>query len=167
MVTYARSGGIFNNHFIANLPRNFLVKNFVKRLRFDRIMAPSLWPDFFGALCTSIAQSRARARYTSLWPHCFGPLCSSIAQSRTRARYTSLSLSTNNPSSSCITHAFSGCRTELKTQDRKMNDQANSDLSVFLLLVFLFNVTRYLQNIVHCGSHINASATMSLSHRMW
>ena len=157
MVTYPRSGGIFNNHFIANLPRNFPVKNFVKRLRFDRIMAPSLWPHCFGALCTSIAQS------LTVLAHSVHPSHSHEHEHGTRVSHCQQIILVPVVS----THAFSGCRTELKTQDRKMNDQANSDLSVFLLLVFLFNVTRYLQNIVHCGSHINASATMSLSHRMW
>jgi len=163
VVTYARSGGIFNNHFIANLPRNFPVKNFVKRLRFDRIMAPSLWPDFFGPLCTCIAQSRARVCGLTVLAHSVHASHSHEHEHGTRVSHCQQIILVPVVS----THAFSGCRTELKTQDRKMNDQANSDLSVFLLLVFLFNVTRYLQNIVHCGSHINASATMSLSRRMW
>jgi len=42
---YARSDGIFNNHFTANIPRNLPVK-IVNRLRFDRMMDMSLWPHF-------------------------------------------------------------------------------------------------------------------------
>jgi len=36
-------GGIFNNQFTANLPRNLPVKKMKNRYRFDRIMAMSLW----------------------------------------------------------------------------------------------------------------------------
>jgi len=43
--TYARSSGISNNQFTENLPRN-LEKKLVNRLRFDGIMAMSLWPYF-------------------------------------------------------------------------------------------------------------------------
>jgi len=46
VATYARCNGILNTHLIANLPRNLPVKNFVNRLRFDRIMVMSLWPRF-------------------------------------------------------------------------------------------------------------------------
>ena len=46
VATYARCVGIFNTHLTANLSRNLPVKNFVNRLRFDRIMAMSLWPRF-------------------------------------------------------------------------------------------------------------------------
>ena len=46
MATYARSCGIFNNHFTANLPSNLPVKKYCKFLRFDRIMTMSLWPHF-------------------------------------------------------------------------------------------------------------------------
>ena len=46
VATYARSGGIVNNHFTANLPRYLPVKTFLNRLRFDRIMAE------FGPPCT-------------------------------------------------------------------------------------------------------------------
>jgi len=42
----ARSGGNFNIHLTANLPRNLSVKNFFNRLRFDRIMVASLWHRF-------------------------------------------------------------------------------------------------------------------------
>jgi len=45
--------GIFVNRFSAKLPGhlpvNFLFKN---RLRFDSIIATSLWPQFFGSPCT-------------------------------------------------------------------------------------------------------------------
>jgi len=51
VATYARIDGIFNNQFTANLQRNLLVKKIVNRLTFDRIMAVSLWPNFFGPLC--------------------------------------------------------------------------------------------------------------------
>jgi len=51
VATHARCGGIFNMHLTANLPRNLSVKNFVNRLRFDRIMVVSLWPRFFGPPC--------------------------------------------------------------------------------------------------------------------
>jgi len=48
VATYARSGGIFNNHFTANLPRNLLVKNSKSiKILFDRIMTMSLWPASF------------------------------------------------------------------------------------------------------------------------
>ena len=43
MATYARNCGIVSNQFAANLPRNLLVKRIENRLRFDRIMATSLW----------------------------------------------------------------------------------------------------------------------------
>jgi len=46
VATYAGCGGIFNIHLTANLIRNLPVKKFVNRLRFDRIMATSLWPRF-------------------------------------------------------------------------------------------------------------------------
>jgi len=41
VATYASSGGIVNNQFTANLPKNLPVKAFANRLRFDRIMASS------------------------------------------------------------------------------------------------------------------------------
>ena len=47
VATYARRGGIFNMHFIANLSRNVRVKKIVNRLRFERIMVMSLWPRFW------------------------------------------------------------------------------------------------------------------------
>ena len=47
VATYARCGGIFNTYLTANfLPGNLPVKKNVNRLRFDRIMAMSLWPRF-------------------------------------------------------------------------------------------------------------------------
>jgi len=52
VATYAMSGGIFSNHFTANLPRNLPVNFFFEnRLRFDEIMAMSLWSRFFGPPC--------------------------------------------------------------------------------------------------------------------
>ena len=45
MATYARSGGIYSDLFIANLRANLPVK-MENRLRFDRIMAMSLWSYF-------------------------------------------------------------------------------------------------------------------------
>jgi len=47
-------GGIFNNVFTANLPRKLPLKKIENRLRFDRIMAMSLWPHFFGPPCTFV-----------------------------------------------------------------------------------------------------------------
>jgi len=53
VATYARCGWIFNNRFTENVPRNLPVKKMcVNRLRFDRIMATSLWPYFVGPPCT-------------------------------------------------------------------------------------------------------------------
>jgi len=51
VVTYARNGGIVNNHFTANLPRNLSVENLCKSLKIlqnhgDEFQ--SLWPHFFG-----------------------------------------------------------------------------------------------------------------------
>ena len=46
MATYARYGGIFNNHFIANFLQNLLVITFKSRLQFDRITAMSLVSPF-------------------------------------------------------------------------------------------------------------------------
>jgi len=52
---YGRCGGIFVNHLTANLPRNLTVKNFLNRLRTDRIMVMSLWPRFLAnPICTSV-----------------------------------------------------------------------------------------------------------------
>jgi len=42
VITYTKCGGLFNNHFTANLIENFPVKRFENRLMFDRIMAISL-----------------------------------------------------------------------------------------------------------------------------
>jgi len=54
VATYARSGGIFNNQLTAKITKeSSSEKNFVNRLRFDRIMATSLWPHFLGhSVCT-------------------------------------------------------------------------------------------------------------------
>ena len=52
VATYARCDGIFNIHLTANLPRNLPVKVVFNRLRFDRSMVTSLWPSFFGPLCS-------------------------------------------------------------------------------------------------------------------
>ena len=47
VATCARCGGIFGIHLTTNLPRNLQVKkNFLNRLRIDRIMVMSLWPRF-------------------------------------------------------------------------------------------------------------------------
>ena len=48
---YARRGGIFNIHLTANLSGN-LPLIFFNRLRFDRIMAMSLWPRCFDPPCS-------------------------------------------------------------------------------------------------------------------
>jgi len=46
------------NHATANLPRNLPVKKKIEnRLRFDRIMAMSLLPHFFGPLCRYYLQT--------------------------------------------------------------------------------------------------------------
>jgi len=50
VATYARCGGMFNIYLTTNLLRNLPVKNFVNRLRFDRIMVMSLWPVFWPTL---------------------------------------------------------------------------------------------------------------------
>ena len=47
VATYARCDGIFNTRLTTNLLRNLPVKNFLSRLRFDRIMVMSLSPRFF------------------------------------------------------------------------------------------------------------------------
>ena len=46
VATYLKCGGVFNNDFTANLPRNLPVKKFENRLKFERIMATSLWHHF-------------------------------------------------------------------------------------------------------------------------
>jgi len=38
---------VLDNDFTSNLPRNLPVKKFENRLRFDKIMATSLWLQFF------------------------------------------------------------------------------------------------------------------------
>ena len=57
-VTYARCGGNYSNQFTANLPRNLLVKKIVNRLRFDRIVAMSLWPHFWPTLYNKVETNR-------------------------------------------------------------------------------------------------------------
>ena len=52
--TYARCGEIFNIRLTANLLWNLSVENFVNRLRFDRVMATSLWPRFWSTLYTTM-----------------------------------------------------------------------------------------------------------------
>jgi len=50
VATYVRSGGIFNMHLTANLPRNLPVKKICISVK---IMVMSLWPHFlahFGTL---------------------------------------------------------------------------------------------------------------------
>jgi len=54
VATYARCGEIFNIRLTANLLWNLSVKNFLNRLRFDRIMATSLWPRFWPTLYTTM-----------------------------------------------------------------------------------------------------------------
>ena len=49
VATYARCGGISNINLTANLG---LPVNFLDWLRFERNMAMSLWPRFFGPLCS-------------------------------------------------------------------------------------------------------------------
>ena len=49
--TYARCGGIVNIHLTRNLQGNLTVKKNFNRFRFDRILAMSLWPHFFGPPC--------------------------------------------------------------------------------------------------------------------
>ena len=46
--------GFFNKLFTANLSRNLPVKKMGTRLRFDRIMATSLWLHFFGTSCIAV-----------------------------------------------------------------------------------------------------------------
>jgi len=47
--------GVFNNDCTAKLHRNLLAKKKIEnRLRFDRVMATSLRPDFFGPLCRAV-----------------------------------------------------------------------------------------------------------------
>jgi len=58
VATYATSGGVFSNQFTANLSRNLPDKNSVNRLKFDRIMATSLWPRFLAhPVCEEIGMS--------------------------------------------------------------------------------------------------------------
>ena len=47
VATHARCGWLFDIHLTANLPRNLPVKKkFLNRLRVDRTMVMSLWPQF-------------------------------------------------------------------------------------------------------------------------
>ena len=55
MATSAGCDEIFSQHFTVNLPRNLSVKKIVNQLRFDRIMATSLWPHFLGPPCIWVA----------------------------------------------------------------------------------------------------------------
>jgi len=57
VATYARSVGNFSNQFTANLPRNLPVK-IVNRIRFDKVIAMSLWPHFFGLPCMNVVIGR-------------------------------------------------------------------------------------------------------------
>jgi len=52
VATYARNVEIFNNQLTANLPRSLLLKKIENRLRFDRIVAMSLWPRSWLTLCS-------------------------------------------------------------------------------------------------------------------
>jgi len=47
VATYARCGGIFKNHFTANLLQNLPMEKIENQLRFDRLMAMSLLPSIF------------------------------------------------------------------------------------------------------------------------
>jgi len=49
IATYARCSGFFNIHLTTDLPRNLW--KFFMWFRFDRIVAVSLWPHFFGPSC--------------------------------------------------------------------------------------------------------------------
>jgi len=62
MATYATSGGIFNNQFTANLPKNLPVKKNVNQLRLHRIMVMNLWPHFFGPPCITSLCSATNVR---------------------------------------------------------------------------------------------------------
>ena len=57
VATYARSVGVFNNQFTANLPWSLPVKKNLNLLRFDQIMATSLWPHFFEPPCRWVFKS--------------------------------------------------------------------------------------------------------------
>ena len=67
VATYARTGGSFNNQFTNNLLRNLHWKDFVNRLRFERIMAMRLWPHFFGPPYTQITPTNQHASCASGW----------------------------------------------------------------------------------------------------
>jgi len=46
VATYARSDGMYNDHFTVNLPTDLSMKKIVNRSKVDRIMVVSLWPHF-------------------------------------------------------------------------------------------------------------------------
>jgi len=52
VATHVRCGGIFNINLTTNLSTNLPVF-FLNRLRFDRIVVTSLWPQFFGPPCST------------------------------------------------------------------------------------------------------------------
>jgi len=64
--TYASSGGIFSNQFTANLPKNLPVTKNENLLRFDRIVAWSLWPHFFWPTCYSVTEGWLGSRVVSV-----------------------------------------------------------------------------------------------------
>ena len=65
---------MFNNQLTTNSPSNLPVKNrFLNRLRFDRVMAMSLWPHFLGPPCTFLQHSVV----TEPQPNRFTPVSSS------------------------------------------------------------------------------------------
>ena len=59
-LTYARCGGILNNHFTANLLEIFQWENFEYRLKFDRNMATSL-------VCSFLAHPEHATKSYSAW----------------------------------------------------------------------------------------------------
>ena len=71
VATYARCVGMFNSHLAANFLRNLSVKkNFVNRLRFDRIMVMSLLPSFFGPPC--ILHTVSNLYTQNFWQNYYG-----------------------------------------------------------------------------------------------
>ena len=66
VATYARCGGIFNIRLTANLRRNLQVKNFVNRLRFDRIIVMSLWLRFWPTLCMLLYDACCACLYANV-----------------------------------------------------------------------------------------------------
>jgi len=66
MATCARCGGICNNHFTTNLQRNFPLKiKLENRLRFDSIMAMSLWPHFLAHPVYCKVASRTKCAFAA------------------------------------------------------------------------------------------------------